>query len=207
MLTVITIIGLLLGLVVPAVRSVSESGNLTRGGQLVNDQISLARQMATARNITVEVRLFKTANSAVGYTAIQLWVSRQTPPAAAIMVPIDKAYLTANGNRDFGEHKPLADSDRAPGSNNNAAAGEHATRRTDVEQLVRCFPSQAAGFRHAHRQQHCGDCHESGSIMSGVYLTVVPSRFAGPTLPSPAPTNYVTVQINPYTGTPLVYRP
>lgn len=69
LLVVIAIIALLAALVVPAMGRLGGAYSLTRQGQLLSDQIVLARQMATSRNRNIEVLLTQTNSN----WSVQLW--------------------------------------------------------------------------------------------------------------------------------------
>lgn len=58
LLVVIAILGLLLVFSMPALQSLNGGLDLTRAADLVNAQLSLARQTAISRNRTVEVRFY-----------------------------------------------------------------------------------------------------------------------------------------------------
>ncbi len=82
LLVVIAIISILMALTVPAVSSLIENTNVTRGAQLVESQIQLARQLASSRNRPVEVRLIKVpAQSAAGSVPFNSgrWTRRVVP--------------------------------------------------------------------------------------------------------------------------------
>lgn len=74
LLLVIAILALLVTATVPALSSILTGSNLNRGGQLVADQITLARQEAVTKNREMQVRFF-TLNSvtSAGPSGIQLW--------------------------------------------------------------------------------------------------------------------------------------
>jgi len=59
LIAVIAILGILVGLSVPAINSTLRSSNLTAAGEAVADQLQFARQTALARNLPVEVRFYK----------------------------------------------------------------------------------------------------------------------------------------------------
>ena len=79
LLTVLTIVSILSAATIPAMQSILQSTKITQAGQTLTEQINLARQIASARNTTVQVRLIKLAQlqnaSATGYNAVQLWGS------------------------------------------------------------------------------------------------------------------------------------
>ncbi len=61
LLAVIGILAILTTLAVPAVGSIMQSMSITQGGQIVEAQFALARQLAVSKNKTVEVRLIRYA--------------------------------------------------------------------------------------------------------------------------------------------------
>lgn len=63
LLLVIAMLGILLVLVIPAITSISSNFQVTRQGQIVADNLVLARQMATSRNRDFELRFFETPGS------------------------------------------------------------------------------------------------------------------------------------------------
>lgn len=73
LLLVVALIVLLMGLMVPASNSMMYSMSLTRAGQEIGDQISLARRLATSQKKHMEVRFVKGDNAVNGFTAVQLW--------------------------------------------------------------------------------------------------------------------------------------
>jgi len=59
LLVVVAILGMLMALTLPSMRSVLSANVITQGGQLVSDQLVFARQEAIAKNGDVAVRLCK----------------------------------------------------------------------------------------------------------------------------------------------------
>jgi len=66
MLAVLAIIATLMVFVAPAVLSSFQSARLTQATQMVLDQLSVARQLATSRNRVVEVRFYRLINPDAG---------------------------------------------------------------------------------------------------------------------------------------------
>ncbi len=65
LLMVIAIIGILAVITVPAMSALMQSSDLTRGGQLVTDQVNLGRQTASAQNKVIELRFIQCREGAV----------------------------------------------------------------------------------------------------------------------------------------------
>jgi uncharacterized protein (TIGR02596 family) len=185
LMVVIAIMGVIFTLVVPVVSSILDSNSLTVAAQMAADQISLGRQIASARNRTVEVRIIMLPHPTGGgsdYSAIQLWVNN----AANTMQPATRLArfpqaIAFSQNANFS--KLL--SSGSTGTITSAGSNEAYTS----------FQISPAGVVSA---------NGATLAMSDTYLAIVSSRFASnPSLPP----NYALVQINPNTGTPKVYRP
>ena len=184
LLVVLAIIGMLLGIVVPAVGSLLEGSNLTRGGQLVADQINTARQIASARNRTVEVRLVKLTNvSAQGYSGLQLW-------------SIDANGATSPISRLYALPQQVVISEDA--SQLSRALGKAAKGKMPK------FPVETADADYAAFQIRSSGVVTPRIDMGSFYFAVVRAASATDTT---LPKNYVTIQVNPNTGTTLIYRP
>lgn len=178
LLTVVAILSLLLVMIIPSLNSLSDSNNLTMGGQVLADQINAARQTAAARNRAVELRLIKQGNGP-GYSAVQLWMSREGTNSVAVSRVL-----------------PLA---------KNVVVAESAT----LSEILKTARSGTMNVGGTNSPYMAVQVQPSGLVvpvipMSASYLTIVPQRAA---TTNAQPANYVTVQINPITGTPLIYRP
>lgn len=189
LLVVVAIMGILLALAVPAVTSLLESTNITRGSQLVESQIQLAKQIASSKNCPVEIRLIKAGNLINGgFGAIQLW--RIDPPAGT-----------------------------NPSTTRSAAKIEYLPSGVSVSEdtslgstlLISCPATNVmpagtplAGSNYSAFQIRPSGLASPAANMNVFYLTIVPARYGkSKTLPN----NFSTLQINPLTGTPLTYRP
>lgn len=186
LLVVIAIIGLLAGLIVPSIASILQGTNLEQGARVVFDQISLTRQIASTRNCTTELRMIKLTNgSGSGYNALQIWV----PGTNATMRPINKlvtlpqAVVISEDGTGLSKIVSLLSASNMPAG--GAAAG-----------------APYVGF--SIRPSGAVVPTVSGAARADLYLTVVPARMATNTS---LPPNYATIQLNPDTGTPLVFRP
>lgn len=186
LLVVIGIMGILLALAMPAVTSTLESNNITRAGEMVADQIVLARQIASTRNLTAEVRFIKVpARSAEGYSAVQIW----TTDARGASSAANKAVLLPEGIvvSDRANVSPLFSLSLSPAG--SMPSGPHTG---SAYRGVRMSASGAVSppAAQADRNQ--------------LYVTLVNSRFA---TSAQAPANFFTVQINPDIGNAEIYRP
>jgi uncharacterized protein (TIGR02596 family) len=189
LLVVVTIMLILAAISVPAISGLLESSNITQGGQVLASQISLARQVAAALNCNVEVRLLQAPNSTPAYyTAIQLWAP--VPPSGT-NVAVNRLINLPQGAVISGDTSTLS-----PVLANLSSTANTMTIAGVVTNYV-SFKISPTGMV------------TTGSVtpytaIASLYLTVVPLKSAAATS---APKNYVTVQINPVTGTQLVYRP
>lgn len=180
LLVVVAIVGLLAVVTVPALSSLMQSTDLARGGQVVADQVNLARQTASAQNTVVEMRFIELPGR-TGYSAVQLW----KPDSAGGMNPVRGLFTLPQG-------VTIAPNPPLPGVLSELPTGTMPPG------------SSAANARYAALQ-----IRPSGQVipvlaMSNLFLSVVPAALASePQLPP----NYFLVQINPLTGVPLVYRP
>ena len=181
LLVVVAIIGIMASIAVPAFSSIAAASGITRGGQLLGDQIILARQEATTRNRDIEVRLIDMTNGAwSGYTAMQLWLKDES----GVLSPLGKIQKLPEGtiislNNSL---SPLLTADTSISGSTNFGATTCSYK----------------GFR----------IRASGSPSSTIntnnnFLTVVLARDASKTPPD----NYYSVSVNPVTSKVKIYRP
>lgn len=180
MLVVVGIIGLLALVSIPAMNSMLNSNNLTRAGQTICDQIGVARQYASANNRAVEIRLIRMNVADSGYSALLLW-SNDVPISRLIRLP-DNIVIS---NDLLSLSQIFANSQEKNISEPNAGL---AIGKPYVSLQIR----------------------PSGLViptldMNRSFITLIHTRDTGKTFANLR--DYVTVQINPNTGTPLVFRP
>lgn len=180
LLVVVAVLGVLMVLTLPAVSSLMQSSDLTRAGQMLADQINLARQMASAQSTVAEVRLIELPGR-TGYTGIQIW--------------------KADSSGDLKAARPLARLPQAVAISGNTA---HSAAIGSLGAGTMPGGGAAANAPYVALQ-----IRPSGFVtpvigMSSLFFTVMPeARIAESDLPP----NYFLLQINPLTGAPLVYRP
>jgi uncharacterized protein (TIGR02596 family) len=205
LLAVVTIMGLLSAATLPAIQSVLQSTSITQGGQTLVEQINLARQIASTRNTTVQVRLIKLAQvqnpSATGYNAIQLWGTpsgnNQAIPLGH-MVILPPSVVISEDTTNYSKLLAEASVPALPLPTLQVAAGVASYTYFSVTPSGMIPVSNLAA----------GETSE----MTGAYLSLVPAHYGNSsTLPTPgvtsAQSNYLIVQMNPNTGSTLVYRP
>ena len=182
LLVVVAIIGIMASIAVPAFSSISAASGITRGGQLLGDQIILARQEATTRNRDIEVRLIDMTNGVwSGYTALQLWLVDETGTNKSSLSKIIKfpegTVISPNNSLS-----PLLTADASISGSTNFGASTCSYK----------------GFR----------IRASGSPSASIttnnnFLTVILARDASQTPPA----NYYSVSVNPITSKVKIYRP
>ena len=180
LLIVVAIMITLMALATPALTSLLDSGNLARGGQVLADEINLARQLAASQNRVVEVRILK-HDTPPGFGSLQIW-----------------------GNDAGGASVPLGKVMKLPQS---IVISENTTVSAALEKTpTGTMPtnSSLSGKSYAYLRIRPSGAVDPSLAMSNFFFSVVSARSGSN---SALPPNYVTIQINPLTGTPLVYRP
>ena len=189
LLVVIGILGLLVAVSMPAMNAMLDSNNLTRAGQSIADQIGLARQIASARNRAVDIRFVKLAKlknpNARGYDAIQLWSTNSAgnPTPMNKLTPMPDGIVIAEDSTELSRalDTSAAIAGTIPANNGIASNAEFVALQIRPSGLV--TPTLT---------------------MDKLYVTVMRTKDANGT---ELPNNYITIQINPNTGTPLIFRP
>jgi uncharacterized protein (TIGR02596 family) len=179
LLVVVAIIGILASLSLPALGSIQRAGSVNRGGQLLSDTIIAARQEASGKNRSIEVRVIATGNPP-DYRAFQTWIADDR----GAMVPLGKTVLLPEGCRISAESQlsPLleANADLA-GTTNFGSLGSCSYRALRIR---------------------AGGLPDPGITITNNFLTV---RALTDTANPPA--NYYTVRLDPATGRVTIYRP
>lgn len=180
LLVVVAIMGVLIAVAFPAMTSLMQSNDLTRSGQMLADQVNLARQIASAQNTVVELRLIQLPGR-TGYTGIQLWKADST---GALKPVRNIASLPS----------PMAIS---PNPAHSGAISELPTGSMPTGTSASSAPYVALQVRPTGFVTPILD-------MDALFFTVMRDTL---TANSSLPPNYFMLQINPLTGAPLVYRP
>jgi uncharacterized protein (TIGR02596 family) len=203
LICVLGIVSVLVAITIPSIQSLLESSNLNEGGQMLTSQIKAARQLAAAKNKVVEVRLIQLDGAGLGYRGIQLWGAN--PGAAGQAAPLGTVVALPRSvtiSQDTTKLSPLLS-----GALNNTMPTSAGVVSGDPYYSFFIAPSGLVELN----ESKPGTVVElatpgtsMASSMAGLYLSIVPIRYAQSTSP---PHNYVTVQLNPNTGTELVFRP
>ncbi len=202
LLVVMTIMGILLYLAVPASVSLQQSSNLNLAGQAVADEIAVAREMAAGSNRVVEVRFLIpstwTAQSRTGYHAMQLWAPNESGvpvPADRVITLPDSVEISVNSTLSplLSTTMAAAATSTPPGTN---PVGNYVFFRVRPAGTV-TVSGTAPGASGTNEDS-------SGTRAPKYFFTLVPVRNdAATTLPA----NYLMLQINPDTGRTQTYRP
>ncbi|HEX4084589.1 MAG TPA: Verru_Chthon cassette protein D [Chthoniobacteraceae bacterium] len=184
LLVVIAVMTLLMAFIVPAMNGMLDSSNLTQGAQTVYDQFDSARQFASTMNTTIEVRLLNIpSRSSQGYSGIQLY----STSAAGVPEPVGKiAYLPQSVV--IAQEKTVL----SPLLSFLTVSGTMSAGNANVSYVSFSLRPSGAVVP-----------VETGTNRNELYLTVVPARFAASASPPP---NHATIQLNPDTGSLLLYR-
>ena len=194
LLVVVALIALLTTLAVPAVGSMSRSNEITRGQQLIERQLVTARQTAVARNRRVEVRFYKfTDTGAMGsaptFRAVQAFLidekNKATPVGRMAKLP-DSVVL----NEVVANSSLLGLADKANWDASNDP-------QVSLPGVGTSYTAKAFQFR--------PDGSTSLAAMN-MWFVSIHSAVNGATSAKP-PVNFVTVQVDPVSGSVRSYRP
>ncbi len=186
LLVVMAIIAILMALAIPALSSLFEGDNLNPGAQELADQVNLARQLSSTRNITVEMRVFKMSGAPTGgYTAVQtgtysstgLWQTTSRLSRLPQNIVIAEA---TNFSSAFAAFSGVPSTMTNAGMTSNALYHPFEFRPSGIVTPVQ--------------------------VMTNYCFLVMPARYATQTTLTGVK-NFAIVQINPVTGTPMVFRP
>ena len=187
LLVVIAIIGILAVLMVPAVRGLMGSSQLTDASDLVAGQLKYARQLATSENKEIEVRFYKYADphrpgSEVNMRAMQLW------------------RANADGTRS-----PVGQLQRFPGqviaSSVPTVTTLGADRSPSVSETLKSLPS---GYQYKAIQfRPDGSC----TLSAGSNFLTLVNETDPPKSSAQIPANFSTIQVEVLTGAISVFRP
>lgn len=184
LLTVIVILGIIAAISLPNINESVAGPNIARAGTLVESQLRLAAQHATARNIPVEVRFLKfktTEKSSDSFRAVQLFEvltdGRLKPFGKVHRLPLGIVILSASPYTSlFSDPATTGGPERPP----IPIVGRHYSYKR-----VQFLPNAETNLR-----------NKSGLY----YLSIADER-------KHSPTNFVTLQIDPQTSRITSHRP
>ena len=188
LLVVIGIMAILIGLSMPAIGSRLRASNLSGAAQGVVDQLNFARQTALSRNLPVEVRFYKLADynepvsaSPKVFRALQSFVLDDTNVVPLVRPQYFSAPVVCSSN--VAESPLLSDpitTETTPGT---------------------AIPSY--GLNYTYRSFYFKPSGATSRQDTNLFLTLVIEN--NPPLSQGA--NFFTIQIDPVTGRPRIFRP
>ena len=193
LLVVISIIGILSAAAIGGLSNVARSTNLTSAAQRLGDQFALARQLAVARNLPVEVRIYKlpdfdSTTNAILWRGLQLFIKEGTndvPASRPLFFP-QRVIISENAQASpllsglVKELTPL--SNVGAFTTANVLYKSFTIRPNGTVTATNSIPD-ANWFLTVH---HANDAKPDGGI---------------------TPANFATVQINPVTSKVTILRP
>ena len=193
LLVVISIIGILSAAAIGGLSNVARSSNLTSAAQRLGDQFALARQTAVARNLPVEVRIYKLPDFDSTTGGATLWRGLQ--------------LFIKDGTNDVPASRPLFFSQRVIISENAQASPLLTDLGTELTP-----PSNVGAFTAGDVRYKSFTIRPNGTVTAASsipdanwFLTVHHENDARPDGIKPA--NFATVQINPVTSKVTILRP
>lgn len=179
LMMVIAILLILATIAVPAFNAVALGSRLNQAGQLVGDQLTVARQFAVTRNRETQVWFYKISGGMQpGWRGVQVWRVEQLA-SGVTNIPAGKPMLLPEGVIIDTTRSPLLSADPSiSGSTNLPSLGT----------------VDYAGFR---IRPNGGTDLSINASNNYVTLQQAQGNSA----------NYYTVQLNPITGKVSVYRP
>lgn len=189
LLVVITILGILTTMAAPSIVTILSGTNLNRAGQVVSDQFTLARQEAITRNANVIVRFYQLPKgTTTSWCAIQV-LRTTTSNGTTTKVPVQRIQQLPEGiviSSDF-TLSPLLNIPNRTGTIDqppygNVSYAEFLFRPNgSTENAVIASNADKAGNN---------------------FVTLKNATAKDNPL-----VNYYTVQVNPLTGKPIIFRP
>ncbi len=200
LLVVIAILALLSSLLLPAISSMMRGNQLTRGGEKLVSLLSLARQTAIAKNHSIEVRFYQfgdpevpgesTATPSSGkYRAIQSFEiddsGKATPIGRSELMP--PAIIMDSG----------ATLSTLPGQSNDKTNWTTLDAKTNIPRAAANYNCRAFRF-----------LSDGSAALSktGKWFVTLHNILDGDAL-TKAPTKYITVQIDPSSGSLKTWQP
>jgi uncharacterized protein (TIGR02596 family) len=193
MIVVISILVTLLALIVPALHSLSRASHLTMASATIVDELNFARQTALARNRVVEVRFYSLRHEIDphrSFRAVATFVSDESGSRMQPLGPVKRFPISVAALDDEKYSTLLSDTTRAPVSD-------------EVEDLPNApsTPYKCVRFRPT------GGAELSAytSTSDNWFLTV--KNETDRSYPDRPADNYVTIQLDPFTGRTRQFRP
>lgn len=196
LLVVVSIVTLLAVFSIPAYTSIGKSVGLNDSAGKIVDQLNLARQTAISKNRNIEVRFYKAPdpldNTKKVYRAIRIRQNNNTSTNDLVRIQ----YL-ANG---------VQISDGANFSSLIASVSSGGNSPVRASDLLSASSGTCDYVQFQYRPDGSTDLPTTSGA-SAWYLTILLEQDIKNGPVSGLPPNFVTIQIDPNTGRPKLYRP
>lgn len=185
LLVVMAFMVLLLALAVPAVNTTLDGSQLQRSGFTIADILHQARQAAVARNAPVEVRIYAVpVDGETRWSGFQIWAVDAAGGSSE--VPLSRMTRLGDSVALHPVFSPILE-----------AGGLSGTQP---------LPGYQGGIDYRGVRFRPDGSLDALVGADANYLTIINARYFDAEAEAP-PANFLTVQINPYTGTPVIYQP
>ncbi len=196
LLVVMAIVGVMAAVIIPSIGPMLRSYNLNRAGSMITDELTFARQAALTQNADVEVRFYQigaatyTANAP--FLAFRAFLSASNQPLDKIKFLPDQIMVSANADaaNTPTTFSPMLD------------ATTYATVLTTGQDTLPAATSPTAFVSFKFRATGGTNLVP---VTSPWYLTVCGRNVAVNS--NGLPTNYVSLQVDPVSGSVRTYRP
>ena len=211
LLLVLAIIALLATISGPSLVSVLRGSSLNQAGQMIQDQLTLYRQLAVNNNYVVEVRIYNFKDSSLSgdtghYRGIQAFKVTQSTNASGAIVTTKTAITKA-------QRLPPSVIIDAGGSISNAANNISYFIKALSGSLVTAdstYPSLfdvGTNYSYVAFQFNPDGSTNQTSLGWGCFMTLHALSSGDALAKASLPKNYYTIQIDPYNGRIYAYRP
>jgi uncharacterized protein (TIGR02596 family) len=200
LLVVVTIMAILLAYVVPAANNILGGTNITRATQMVEDQLNLARQSAISLNRPVEVRFYQYHDPSMSGTnycfrALQSWEVVK----ANSFIALEKVQILPAGiimDKGTSSATTTLSSLFYPNGNVIGPPGPASLSMVGTQYSYVAMHFTASGAT---------DLLPTGGPSGSWFLTLhAETKGDGLSIPPP---NFVTIQVDPVSGTLEFFRP
>ncbi len=209
MMVVLTVVAILLAFAAPNLFSLISSSTLSGEGTVIQNQLTLAQQMAVSKSADVEVRFFKMKDesAALNEEAFRAFQLYQYNPEGE-MLPVSNFFRIRNPVAIHEDLSTLVKPGGGGGGVNNESRYGFDSPRTGSAMV----PTGRTGTKVdtpyvAFRFRPDGSTdlpYRSGDARDTWYLTLVQGEGA---LQNTEPDNFMCLQVNPYNGKINVFRP
>ncbi len=196
LLVVITIIGILSALAIPAVSGILGGSNINLGAESVLGALSAGRQIAVTKQRDVEFRLIEmrdpsNPSSTSAIRAVQILEIRENATNPIGKPRVLPSSVIIGGDTSLSSLAALPSTSAGPADPTVPGLG-----RTYSFRSFRFRPDGSMNLR-----------QQLPSTVTNFFLTVYDEKYAGQISGSTPPANFATIQLEPATGAVLLHRP